>query len=838
MVYDNQDRLVASQDALQRQNGGYFSFTHYDKFGRIAAQGQHPEPGVSRISLQAYLNSLGSNNVERTTSSYSHSGLDIFYTRAYGGDQVTSTYTTVNYYDNYQNLSITPSAINGQSVIGVTDTKTKGLAVASFTNVLGTTTWNKNFTFYDTKYIRPIASSSTNYLGGYTNVASNLDFRGKVKNTVTKHKPNDAGLEVTINEGFEYYDNELLKYQTHQINNGAVEYIVQNSYNEINQLTNKKVGNSNSSSPLQNVNYKYNIRGWMTDINNIDVTGDGYNDLFSFRIGYNNLYNGNISSTFWRSAPNERLLGYNYEYDGLNRLLTGTFINYASLNYTYNEYIKGYDYNGNILGITRTGNNPDFYNPIDDLTYDYQGASNKLLAVTNAYNNTSGFSDGNKNGNDYSYDSNGNLTKDLNKGITNITYNFLNLPTEVLWNATQKINYTYDASGVKLKKIVTNGATVTTTDYLGGFQYQNNSLQFFPTAEGYVNVTNGNTFNYVYNYTDHLGNVRVSYQKEVNGTLKVLEENNYYPFGLKHSGYTPLTTGNQNYKYKYNGKELQDELSLNLYDYGARNYDPAIGRWFKVDPLAEKFPGMSPYCAMGNNPIFYIDPDGREIIGATKKDAQNFKADIHLTLADKRFDGVRALIDVKGKTFKSIDAKALSTALDGVTLSADERTYIDMVTNTINSTDIHTVEYVSVNSDLSSSGFSAINSYLNGLQSGYGDALRQRRQGQDGSTEYFYNDQTIKILGGEGFNVPTKKGSHSFITGVTGNERVSTSGHEVFGHGIPSATGASPSDNNANAIRVDNLIRRMLGMPQRDGKNHGGYKEGHITDPQKLPRTQ
>lgn len=169
------------------------------------------------------------------------------------------------------------------------------------------------------------------------------------------------------------------------------------------------------------------------------------------------------------------------------------------------------------------------------------------------------------------------------------------------------------------------------THYLGGFQYKNNELQFFPTAEGYVNVTDGGKFNYVYNYTDHLGNVRVSYSyDDRDNELKILEENHYYPFGLKHSyntdkyGFKHDDNNNifvvlepvdrNKYQYKYNGKEFQDELSLNWYDYQARNYDPAIGRWISVDPLAEKYPGISPYAYCANNPIYYIDPDGREIV--------------------------------------------------------------------------------------------------------------------------------------------------------------------------------------------------------------------------------
>src|SRR5690606_1784886 len=137
--------------------------------------------------------------------------------------------------------------------------------------------------------------------------------------------------------------------------------------------------------------------------------------------------------------------------------------------------------------------------------------------------------------------------------------------------------------------------------------------------EGYVKHNGSGQFMYVYQYKDHLGNVRLSYadidgSETIDSASEILEENNYYPFGLKHQGYNEIANNNRSEaaeKYKYSGKEWNDELGLDLYDFHARNYDPAIGRWLNIDPLAEKAPGWTPYNYTMNNPINLIDPDGR-----------------------------------------------------------------------------------------------------------------------------------------------------------------------------------------------------------------------------------
>jgi RHS repeat-associated protein len=265
--------------------------------------------------------------------------------------------------------------------------------------------------------------------------------------------------------------------------------------------------------------------------------------------------------------------------------------------------------------------------PIDNLVYGYAPTSNRLLSVYDQSQSFDGFKDGIVNDNDYEYDAYGNMILDRNKNIESITYNHLNLPTEIDFGDSGIIYYIYNALGVKVAKKVSAPEVQDETDYLSGFQYKNGELQFFPTAEGYVNVTDGRKFNYVYNYTDHLGNIRLSYTFDGReNELKILEENHYYPFGLKHSNYNVNIadfdedeTGvfaifksverNKN-QYKYNGKEFQDELNLNWYDYHARNYDPAIGRWMNIDPLADTYPDLTPYRYAFNNPLVFIDPNG------------------------------------------------------------------------------------------------------------------------------------------------------------------------------------------------------------------------------------
>ncbi len=207
------------------------------------------------------------------------------------------------------------------------------------------------------------------------------------------------------------------------------------------------------------------------------------------------------------------------------------------------------------------------------------------------------------------------MLSEKDKNITAIAYNFLNLPNQVT-QTTATTSYVYSAAGLKLKKTYQEncslcGSSPLIIDYLDGFQYNTTFgsavLQFIPTSEGYYDFIKKS---YIYNYTDHLGNVRLSYYKNNAGVLTIVEENNYYPFGLKHEGYNEAPTAIAGYNYKYNGKELQE---TGMYDYGQRHYMPDIGRFNRPDRFSEKYFDLSSYSYVANNPVRYIDVKGDSI---------------------------------------------------------------------------------------------------------------------------------------------------------------------------------------------------------------------------------
>ena len=622
IVYNLTDQPVLTQDAvLDSQNK--WLFTKYDAYGRVAYSGIK-DVSKSREDFQTLAdNPVTYDQFVKQESSYTTLGGVKLY---YSNDAIPTTMTeitTVNYYDNYDFLgsetSISVPSVNiySDSII----TNIKGLASGIKIKVLETSDWITTVTGYDEKN-RPIwVYSQNDYLGTTDIIESKLDFLGNVLESTTTHQKTGED-DIVVEDKFTYDHVGRLTEQTHTIDSGTEEVIVQNSYDDLGQFESKGVGGDTTQVRLQTVDYTYNVRGWLKQINDVNNIGS---DLFAFNINYNDiadtnkkLYNGNISQTLWRTANTDsNLKDYEYTYDALNRITSAVD---NTNNYNLNSVT--YDKMGNILSLSRNGwQDTSSFIDKDVLTYGYHNneVSNKLQNVSDSGNGSYGFKDGANQTTEYTYDANANLITDANKGITSILYNHLNLPTEIKFDNsnTKKINYFYAADATKLRKVTNDSGAITTTDYAGNFKYENNTLQFFNHPEGYVNNDNG-AFKYVYQYKDHLGSIRLSYSDgDGNGSVsqsEIIEENHYYPYGLKMRGFNTGVSSLGNslaQKYKFNGMELDESFeTLNTYDFGARNYDPALGRWMNLDPLTEDMTRFSPYNYAFGNPVYYIDPDG------------------------------------------------------------------------------------------------------------------------------------------------------------------------------------------------------------------------------------
>ena len=370
------------------------------------------------------------------------------------------------------------------------------------------------------------------------------------------------------------------------------------TYDSFGRLSTKSL----HGSAANKLTYAYNLRSWLTGITSTRFTQNLY---YNTGVG-TARYNGNISSMTWKSGNESTVRGYKFTYDGLDRMLNATYGETAGISTNANRFsenVTGYDKNGNIKGLQRYGQlSSAAYGMIDNLTLTLNG--NQLSRVddavmASAYGGGFEFKDGVKQVGEYTYDANGNLTKDLNKGITDIQYNCLNLPSAVTFSDGSTITYVYAADGTKLRTVHKIGGATTTTDYCGNVVYENGAQKLLITEEGYITLSDNK---YYYYLKDHQGNNRVV----INQSGAVEETNHYYLFG----GVFASSTSTQ--PYKYNSKEYDTKKGLNWYDYGARHYDAVLGRFMTVDPLAEKYYSESLYTYCYSNPINCIDPNGKD----------------------------------------------------------------------------------------------------------------------------------------------------------------------------------------------------------------------------------
>ncbi|RBL88335.1 DUF6443 domain-containing protein [Chitinophaga flava] len=461
------------------------------------------------------------------------------------GDLVPLTYT---FYDNYDfpgaqtfqsgEAAYTKAGSNPYPVSNsIASNYTKGVVTGTRVKVLGTTDqWIVTTLYYDDKG-RTIQQLSTNVSGG-TDITTNLyDFNGKLLSSYLRHHNQRSGTISELRElTMLHYDaaGRLDSVKKRLNDTSVLKTVAVNTYDELSRLLTKRLGITSSTSQMETLTYDYTQQGWLKGINRDYVNTAGsttnwFGEELSYDQGFTtNQLNGNIAGAKWKSRGDGIARSYGYSYDPVSRLTVADFTqqNSGSGNWTNDQIdfsVKdlSYDANGNIQYMTQRGMATNLIQTIDSLKYGYVINSNKLSFVTDRKNNPQSqlgdFKEiSNDESADYSYDQNGNLTTDNNKHITGITYNHLNLPQTVTIPDKGTIRYLYDASGNKLRKEVTDISSgvskTTTTDYIAGIVYQNDTLQFLAHEEGRIRalVTAGNpiAFRYDYFLKDHLGNIR------------------------------------------------------------------------------------------------------------------------------------------------------------------------------------------------------------------------------------------------------------------------------------------------------------------------------------------
>jgi RHS repeat-associated protein len=601
MVYNGRDQVILTQQANQR---GVWQFVKYEALGRPILTGQYSS-SLGRADLQAQANAAVTQWEERVATATTPVQYDYSLTQSFPTAITENDLLTRTYYDDYAYTALAGYGFVAENGVSATARSpyVRGQVTGRSEHVLGgdTNPWLTSVLYYDSKMRsiqtqQDLYSSTSSTASGFERVTKAIDFAGRTTSALTTHNypsNNQTGVpQHTILQEFIYDQAGRLVNTYQQVDTQDKILLSQQVYNELGQLTDKKMHSSNwrfltgtpgqwTDNPnpdfLQSVDYRYNVRGWLSNINNRNLSNnpnDRFNgadanldtsfeqpDLFGMELMYNdnqNLststpqYNGNISEVIWKTsnaATNRLLRGYSYHYDPANRVSSADYQTYERNRFTgrdqwgiYNGRdfsVNGitYDGNGNLLTMNRKGQTsapgaPATWGTLDQLTYSYEG--NRLTAVSDGVTTaaTHDFEDLNSVYNpgssvvpDYSYDEMGNLLSDFNKNLNSTRYNILNKPEYIFFSDYDKyIRYTYTAGGTKLQKRVVDASgpipVVHTTDYAGGFVYEDKNLKFTFTPEGRLLYTASPTttpalnWKYEYHLKDHLGNLRVAFTDE------------------------------------------------------------------------------------------------------------------------------------------------------------------------------------------------------------------------------------------------------------------------------------------------------------------------------------
>ena len=588
MWYDAADNLMFSQDGEQRKKG-LFVFYLYDKMKREVLMGTTTSMNASCTSALA--------TYGEQFSGLCNSGYTPLGNLGLGNEQLLSA----KYYDCH-------SFLNRQMVKNLTSkslsAKTSGLQESyNIGSQTGIVTRNTDGDL--------LASVSYHDLRGLVVESMQIKpdevfLRQSIKYSFTR-KPIEVKAELTkgdmtknVTQLYVYNpNNDKIETMTIQVGN-VTRTVASYSYDDIGRLVSvNRSGNAGS------VHYAYNIRNWLKETKS---------DRFKQNLYYestkeNPCFNGNISRMQWQSSKDNVLRGYDFTYDGLNRLEESIYGEGADMSQSKNHYsenVLSYSPNGSIERLQRYGKkNNGTFGLIDDLTYSYNG--NQIKAISDKagsllYNGSFDFKDGANADVEYFYDANGALVKDLNKGISNIEYDVLGNLKCITFSNGFKTKYIYDAAGNKLR--TTHESVVTnTTDYIGSFIFEDGKLDKYLFDGGYCSFYNSQNPTFHYYEKDHLGSVRMVVNE--NGTIE--QVNHYYPFG---GVYGDLSYNAELQRNKYVGKEFDHIHGLDLYDHGARMYDAARLVWDRTEPLFSKYYSFGPYLYCGNNPVLCLDING------------------------------------------------------------------------------------------------------------------------------------------------------------------------------------------------------------------------------------
>lgn len=550
-VYDAHDRPVLNQDGNLR-TAGKWQYTTYNMANKPIEIGEiHCD--ASREALAAQLaevqNYLPDNRY--TLQYYYYTDYTFTNAHPFVSEQCISN-------DSYEPL-------------------VPGMTTGTKTRILGTDTFILTTMYYDASG-RSILTISDSYPDTtYKNYASfRYDFSGNIIESQEVCQTGPETFDVAT-QNTAYDTRGRILSQNSNLNGSAA--VVHYTYDELGRLTGKTYGNNVCTETLE-----YNIRGWLTRKES---------PLFSMQLRYDNVitegakayYNGNIAEWQWQQAGSE-IQCYQFQYDALNRLLSGTQFTKQGSTWehtdSYSEYGLSYDANGNIKTLKRKAQGL----LSDDYVYSYTG--NQLTSL---------FQNGDSR--TYLYDGNGNMIQDGRNNLF-LTYNNLNLIKKVEQDNINLANYSYLADGTKLAatNVAGNGLI-----YMGSLVYrlQNDvlTLESSSFSDGRIlNTTNG--YDTQYHLTDHLGSIRTI----VDDDGDIIEQSDYYPYGLRWNVPNQLVSDN---RYRYNGQEDQSFLDIPYTDYGARMYDSNLGKWFNIDPLLEKHYSLSSYLYCGGNPACRID---------------------------------------------------------------------------------------------------------------------------------------------------------------------------------------------------------------------------------------